>query len=47
MDARPHVCARIGVKVYPTWVVGGERYEGVLSLERLAEASRFPGPRGR
>jgi hypothetical protein len=32
------------VRAYPTWIVGGERYEGVLTLDRLAEASRFPRP---
>jgi len=32
------------VRAYPTWIVGGERYEGVLTLDRLAEASRFAGP---
>jgi hypothetical protein len=31
----------IGVKAYPTWVVKSERREGVLSLDQLAELSRF------
>jgi len=29
------------VKAYPTWVVTTERREGVLSLDQLAELSRF------
>lgn len=41
--ARPDLCARLAIRRYPTWTVGGERYEGVLSLDRLAELSRFGG----
>ena len=29
------------VRAYPTWMIGGKRYEGVMSLERLAELSGF------
>ena len=29
------------VRAYPTWVINGEKYEGVLSLERLADLSKF------
>lgn len=35
-------CERAGVRVFPTWVIGSERREGVLSLEALAAASGFP-----
>lgn len=28
-------CATAGVRAYPTWVIGAERREGVLSLEEL------------
>ena len=31
----------MGVKAYPTWTVNGERRDGVLSLDQLAELSRF------
>jgi hypothetical protein len=31
------------VRGYPTWIIGGERHEGVLPLDRLAALSRFPG----
>ncbi len=41
VNARPDRCERIGVKAYPTWLVGGERREGVLSLDELAELSKF------
>jgi hypothetical protein len=31
------------VRVYPTWVIGQERREGVLSLDELSRLSQFPG----
>ncbi len=31
----------IGVKAYPTWVLKTERREGVMTLDQLAELSRF------
>lgn len=41
VNARPDLCERIGVKAYPTWIIGGERREGVLSLDDLADLSKF------
>jgi protein-disulfide isomerase len=41
INPQTDLCHQIGVKAYPTWVVNGERVEGVLSLDRLAELSRF------
>ncbi|MDP2703112.1 MAG: hypothetical protein Q8P98_13685 [Candidatus Rokubacteria bacterium] len=29
------------VHAYPTWVIGGQKYEGVMSLDKLAELSKF------
>ena len=29
------------MRAYPTWVIGGQKYEGILSLDRLAELSKF------
>ena len=29
------------VRAYPTWMIGGKKHEGVMSLERLAELSGF------
>jgi len=43
VGARPDLCERVGVRRYPTWMIAGERYEGVLMLDRLAELSNFPG----
>lgn len=41
INPRPDLCQQINVKAYPTWIVSNERYEGVLSLDQLAEMSRF------
>lgn len=41
VNPRPDLCARIGVRAYPTWVIGNERREGVLSLEQIAELAGF------
>jgi len=42
--AQPALCDRAGIRVYPTWVIAGSRYEGVQSLEQLAHLSTFrPG----
>ena len=29
------------VHAYPTWMINGQKHEGVLTLERLAELSKF------
>ena len=42
--ARPDLCANARVHSYPTWVIGSERREGVLTLEELARLSGFAGP---
>jgi hypothetical protein len=34
-------CAKADVRAYPTWVIGGRKYEGVMPVERLAELSAF------
>lgn len=41
-NAQPERCERAGVRVFPTWDIGGSRREGVQSLEALAEASGLP-----
>lgn len=43
VGARPELCKQAGVRVYPTWVIGSERREGVLSLDELARLSQFAG----
>ena len=32
---------KAGVHAYPTWMINGQKHEGVLPLERLAELSKF------
>ena len=39
--ADPARCERMGIRRYPTWIMRGERYEGVLSVDELARMSRF------
>jgi hypothetical protein len=41
--ARPDLCQALDIRGYPTWMIDGRRYEGVLSLARLAELSGFAG----
>jgi hypothetical protein len=36
-------CAAAEVRAFPTWVLGGERREGVQTLEELKGWSGFPG----
>lgn len=40
------ICNVAGVRVFPTWFINGQRYEGVLSLQELARISglKEPGP---
>ncbi len=37
------VCTEAGVQSYPTWVINGQTFVGVRSLEALALASQFDG----
>jgi uncharacterized membrane protein len=41
---KPTVCAAAGIRAFPTWDIGGTRYEGVLSLEELARLSGYSPP---
>jgi hypothetical protein len=34
-------CVRADVRAYPTWMIDGQKHEGVISIERLAELSSF------
>jgi glutaredoxin len=35
------VCRNAGITTYPTWEIGGQRYQEVMSTLRLAELSGF------
>jgi len=37
----PARCNRAGVRRYPTWVLGKNRHEGLLTLDELARLSNF------
>ena len=36
-------CLTRNIQDYPTWIIDGERYTGVVSVERLARVSNFNG----
>lgn len=38
------ICNAVGVQVYPTWFINGQRHEGLLTLEQLAKLSGFKEP---
>jgi hypothetical protein len=37
-------CQSVGIRQYPTWIIGGQRFEEVLTLTRLAELTSFQPP---
>jgi hypothetical protein len=41
INPRQDLCEKVPVRAYPTWVIDGQKYEGVMSLDRLAELSKF------
>ncbi|MCS7235628.1 MAG: vitamin K epoxide reductase family protein [Armatimonadota bacterium] len=43
-EGRPEECRRAGVRAFPTWVIGGRKYEGTIPLEELARLSGYPPP---
>ena len=38
------VCQAAGIRLYPTWIIGGQRFQEVLTLTRLAELTSFQPP---
>lgn len=45
-NAQPNRCTAAGIRVFPTWVIDGQRYEGTLSLAELARRSGYVAPPG-
>lgn len=37
-------CQAAGIRLYPTWIIGGQRFQEVLTLPRLAELTGFRPP---
>ncbi len=44
-NAKPELCKAANIKSYPTWMIKGQRLEGTQSLQALADASGYKGPR--
>jgi glutaredoxin len=44
-NAKPALCKAANIKSYPTWMIKGQRIEGTQSLNSLADASGYQGPR--
>jgi uncharacterized membrane protein len=40
-NPRPDLCRQAGVKAFPTWVINGQTRQGVMTLDQLAEMSKF------
>lgn len=39
--ARPDLCRSLSIRAYPTWIIGTQRHEGLLTLDELAKLSGF------
>lgn len=44
-NARPDLCQTANVKGFPTWEIKGKQYEGIQSLDELADFSGYQGDR--
>jgi len=44
-NPRPQLCQAAKIKGYPTWEIKGQFYEGVQTLEKLADLTDYKGPR--
>ncbi len=38
-NARPELCQQAAITGYPTWIINGQRFEGVQQFETLATAA--------
>lgn len=45
VNARPQLCEAAKITGYPSWVINGQQYSGVQSLEKLSQVSNYKGPR--
>ena len=44
-NPRPDLCIKAHISSYPTWEIKGQQYQGMQSLQQLAEISGYPGDR--
>lgn len=44
LETQAERCADMGIEAYPTWIIGGEYYQGALPLGKLAALSGFETP---
>lgn len=44
-NSQAGICQSKGVKGYPTWEINGQMYSGTQTLQQLADASGYQGPR--
>lgn len=42
--AQVELCDWVGIEAYPTWIIGGEYYQGAQPLGELATLSGFESP---
>jgi uncharacterized membrane protein len=42
---RTAACEAAGIQSYPTWIINGQTYNGVQSLEKLAQVTGYQGSR--
>lgn len=42
-DPNPALCSAKNIRSYPTWEIGGEFHEGVMTLEQLGRISGYSG----
>lgn len=40
----PDVCTEAGIRGYPSWIINGQKYEGVQPFERLGSLTQCPLP---
>jgi uncharacterized membrane protein len=44
VNAKPELCQAAKITGYPSWVINGQLYSGVQSLQKLAKISGYTGP---
>jgi hypothetical protein len=41
---QPEVCKIANIGSYPTWIINGKRFEQVMTMQELADATNFKAP---